>query len=189
MININLLPPEIKAKIKQKKQAANVFSICLVIVIIVIVISVLFRSFQETIFKSRLDGLQSEITKANSDLGNYKDLEKETAFLNNRSVLSTQIEKDNPYWSVILPDLISSVPSDVQVTSLTVDLGKTPNFVLAATTVNEREAIKFKEKLENSKYFKDVAFKSATITPGNPADPAAGGQLTFNLEFNLENKK
>lgn len=189
MININLLPPEIKAKISQKKKAANVFSICLVIVIVVIVISVLFRSFQETFFKSRLDGLQSEIQKANSDLSGYKDLEKEAAFLNNRVQLATQIEKDNPYWSVILPDLINSVPSDVQVTSLVVDLSKTPNFVLQAVTINEREAIKFKEKLENSNFFKDVAFKSASITTGNQTDPAAPENLTFNLEFNLENKK
>lgn len=189
MININLLPPEIKAKIKQKKQAANVFSICLVIVIVFTVISVLFRSFQETIFKSRLDSLQSEITKANSDLSSYQDLEKKTAFLNNRNELATQIEKDNPYWSVILPDLVNSVPSDVQVTNLTVDLSKTPNFVLEATTVDEREAIKFKEKLENSKYFKDVAFKSAQISTGDQTTPTTSQNLTFNLEFNLENKK
>lgn len=189
MININLLPPEIKNKIRIKKQAANVFSICLVIVIIIVVLSVLFKSFSETIFKSRLDGLQSEITKANSDLVNYKDLEKQTAFLNNRNELSTQIEKESPYWSVVLPDLINSVPSNVQLTSLIVDLGKTPNFVLQAVTANEREAIKFKEKLENSKYFKDVAFKSASVTTGTQADPAAPEQLNFNLEFNLENKK
>lgn len=191
MININLLPPEIKTKISQKKKAANVFSICLVIVIVFIVISVLFRSFQETIFKSRLDSLQSEIQKANSDLAKYNDLEKEAAFLNNRSQLATQIEEKNPAWSIILPDLINSVPSDVQVTSLTINLSKTPNFVLQAVTVNEREAIKFKEKLENSKHFKDVAFKSASITNQNQtgATPTTPEQLTFNLEFNLEQNK
>ena len=189
MININLLPPEIKTKIRIKKQAANVFSICLVVVIVFVVIIVLFKAFQETFFKSRLDGLQSEIQKASSDLASYKDLEKQAAFLNNRSQLATQIEKENPYWSVILPDLINSVPSNVQLTNLMVDLSKTPNFVLQAVTTNEREAIKFKEKLESSKFFKDVAFKSASITTGNQADPAAHEQLNFNLEFNLENKK
>lgn len=189
MININLLPPEIKAKIKQKKQTANVFSICLVIVIISAVFSILFRSFQETIFKSRLDTLQSEIQKSNTDLENYGDLEKEAAFLYNRNQLAAQIQKDNPNWAVILTDLVNSVPGDVQVTSLDIDLSKTPNFVLQAITTNEREAIKFKEKLETSNYFRDVAFKSATISSQDKTNPNSPEQLNFNLEFNLENNQ
>lgn len=189
MININLLPPEIKAKINRKKQAANIFSICLVVVIIIIVVSAIFNVFQETIFKSRLDGLQNDIKKSESDLANYKDIEKQAAFLNNRSQLATQIEQDKPNWSVILLDLINSVPSNVKTDSLSVDLTKTPNFVLEAVTTNEREAIKFKEKLESSKFFKDVAFKSASITTSDQANPDAPEQLNFNLEFNLEEKK
>jgi hypothetical protein len=70
-----------------------------------------------------------------------------------------------------------------------VDTAKTPNFVLQGNTTSEREAIKFRDKLESSGFFKDVAFKSSTIsggTSGTAAPTPAAQSLTFTLEFNAE---
>ena len=185
MININLLPPESKLKIKQAKQSANVFSICLVVIIVFAVSSFIISEVNKSLLNPELDTLKSQITGENSKTDTYTALEQKALFINERSQLATQINNQKPYWSQIIQELINSVPINVQFVSLTADISKAPNFVLQGNTVSERDAIKFKEKLEASKFFKDVAFKSSTNVPGATG---ADQKLNFSLEFNLESK-
>lgn len=186
MVNINLLPPEIKLKIKQAKQSANIFSICLVALILVVVIGFLLTGLKKDLLQPELDNVNQEIATQNSKVSSFSSLENEALFINDRAELTKQIDNQNPVWSQIIQDLINSVPTNVQFTSLTVDITKAPNFVLQGQTASEREAIKFKEKLENSTFFKDVAFKSS-YTDQN-AEEGSDQRLNFSLEFNLENK-
>lgn len=181
MLNINLLPPEIKQKVKKSKQAANVFSICLVIIIVFIVLAFLLNSYKTTVLQAELDTSKSDLIRANRSLGNFDELQNKAIFLNDRAQLATNIENSRSPWSSILQELISSVPSNVQFVSFSGNSATTPNIVLQGSTVSERDAIKFKDKLESSTYFKDVAFKSSTAATG---ENATG--LSFSLEFNLE---
>lgn len=182
MININLLPQDIKHKVNKSKHAANVFSICLIIVIILGVGAFLLNVYKNDLLQGQLESLKSEIAKNSKSLANYADLQKKAVFLNDRVKLASSIENIRPSWSQIVQDLINSVPSDVQFVSLIADLSKSPNFVLQGTTISERDAIKFKDKLESSNYFKDVAFKSSAASTNKDAT----SELSFSLEFNLE---
>jgi len=188
MVNINLLPPQIKLKIKRNKQVANIFSICLVIVIGVGVLGVIFSSVKATLLEPKLNSLKEQIKEAGINLGTFGELENQALFLNDRAKLASSIEEKRPVWSYIIQDLINSVPQDVQFVSLTADIDKTPNFVLQGNTTSEREIIKFKEKLENSQFFKDVAFKSSSTTASTTStEKKEESKLSFELEFNLEN--
>ena len=182
MVNINLLPPEIKLKIKRGKKSANIFAICLVAIVLVAVGGVILSSLKSAILQPRLDSTKSQIDKANADLGNFDKLETQALFINDRAKIAKTIEEKRAVWSQILQDLINSVPQDVQFLSLSVDLDKSPNFVLQGNTTSEREVILFKDKLENSKFFKDVSFKSSSKTEGT----TEGNLLSFTLEFNIE---
>lgn len=185
MININLLPPEIKLKIKQAKQSANVFSICLVVIIVFAVSSFIISEVNKSLLAPELETLKTEINGENSKEDTYTALEQKALFINERSQLAIQINNQKPYWSQIIQELINSVPINVQFVSLAADISKAPNFIVQGNTTSEREAIKFKEKLEASKLFKDVAFKSSTNVPGQTG---ADQKLNFSLEFNLESK-
>lgn len=138
-------------------------------------------AYKNSILQAQLENDKSQIETANKDLANFDNLQKEALFLNDRNQLATQIENARPVWSQILESLINSVPSDVQFKSLIADVAKSPNFILQGNTTSEREAIKFKEKLENSPFFKDVAFKSSSVSSGEDTNT-----LDFTLEFNLE---
>lgn len=186
MININLLPQEVKNQISQMKKTANIFSICLVVVIVVLVAGFLLREYNSQLMSANLKNIQDQITNAGKDFKSFEDSENQALFLNDRAQLAAQIEEKRPVWSQIMQELIASVPQTVQFVSLNADLVKKPNFVLQGTTNSEREIIKFKEKLESSTFFNNVAFKSsstsaAAATPGAPAT----NQITFSLEFDL----
>lgn len=182
MININLLPHDIKQKVKKSKHSANIFSICLIIVITLSVGAILLNTYKKDLLQSQLESYKQDIAKNNKSLENFADLQKKALFLNDRVKLAASIENIRPSWSLIVQDLINSVPSNVRFVSLTADLSKSPNFVLQGAAFSERDAIKFKDKLESSKYFKDVAFKSAAASTSKENT----SELNFSLEFNLE---
>ena len=182
MVNINLLPPEIKLKIKKGKQSANIFAVCLVAIVLIFVLGIVLSSLKSAILQPELDSTKSQIEKANSDLGNFDKLEAQALLINDRAKIAKTVEEKRAVWSQALQDLINSVPQDVQFVSLAIDLDKSPNFVLQGNTTSEREVILFKDKLENSKFFKDVSFKSSSKTEGSTDT----NLLSFTLEFNIE---
>jgi len=184
MINMNLLPSEVKQKIKKSRQAANIFSICLVVVFVILIIGFLLSALKKDYLLPQLDSVNENIKKADTDLKTFGKSEEQALFLNDRAKLAIDIEKNQVNWYQTILDLSNSVPANVQFNNLVADVSKTPNFVLQGTTDSERDAIKFKEKLENSGNFKDVAFKSSSTSKS--ADPNAPSRLDFTLEFNLE---
>lgn len=190
MINMNLLPPEIKAKNQKGKQSANVFSICLVVLVVILVLGIVESSLKTNLLQPQLDTSQAEMTKATTDLAGFKKQQEQALFIADRAETTTKILSTQTVWASVIQDLANSVPIEVQFVSLTADTEKTPNFVLQGTTNTERDAIKFKDKLESSTLFKDVAFKSSTTSAGttstDPNVPATPSKLNFSLEFNLE---
>lgn len=184
MININLLPPELKLKRLNAKKNASLVSICIVVILVVVVIAILGKSFASTI-DAHLATTKNDIEKNNSMLDQYQELKDTALFINDRWSATQKIDETRVYWSQVLQDLINSVPKNVQFENVVVQIDKSPNFVLQGNTTTEREIIKFKEKLENSIFFKNVAFKSASLT----ADTQTKAEtLSFTLEFDLESK-
>lgn len=186
MININLLPPQVKLQIKQSKKSAEVFSLCLVAIIILIVLSFLVKTAQNILVGPNLASVKESIKNETSKMQSFNELENDAVFLSDRSLLAQKIEEKRPMWSQIIQDLINSVPQEIKFDSLNANSSKAPNFILQGTTSSEREIIKFKEKLENSNFFKNVAFKSSTAAENNDATKDTAAKIKFNLEFDLE---
>lgn len=202
MVNINLVPQEIKAKIAQAKKSANVFSICLVAVFLLVILGILSLAVNSMVLEPDLATVKDEIQKNTAALQSFATLEDKALFLNDRAKIAETIEQKRPLWSQIVQGLINSVPQEVQFASITADVTKSPNFVLEGFAKNERDIISFKDKLEASEFFKNVAFKSSSVenqpvspsqggptTPlveGQPAPPPAEKRVSFSLEFDLE---
>lgn len=182
MVNINLVPQEIKAKIAQARKSANVFSICLVIVFLLVILGILSLAANAMVLEPNLTTVKDEIQKNTTALQSFASLENKALFLNERAKIASEIEQKRPLWSQIIQDLINSVPQEVQLASVTTDAAKTPNFVLEGYAKTERDIISFKDKLEKSDFFKNVAFKSSSAEN----QPAAEKKVNFSLEFDLE---
>jgi len=182
MININLLPPELKLKRIEAKRNASLIGICLVIVLVVAVIAVIGRSLEATV-KDRLSAAKSEVEKNTGQLEESKDLENLALLINDRAKTTDTINKTRVIWSQVIQELANSAPADVQFDNLTANTEKSPNFILQGNTTTEREIIKFKEKLENSPVFKNVNFKNSSLQTDSTTQTQ---KLKFTLEFDLE---
>ncbi len=197
MVNINLVPREIKDKISQAKFSANVFGICLVVVFLVVVLGVLAAAANTMLLEPNLSTIKGEVSQNANELTAFASLEKKALFLNDRAKIAQEIEQKRPRWSQIVQNLINSVPANVQFSDLAVDSTKIPNFVVSGYAKDERDIIGFKDKLEASEFFKNVRFKSSTAedkpveTPTAPTEAttapvATEKRISFSLEFDLE---
>ncbi|KKQ90296.1 MAG: hypothetical protein UT15_C0016G0008 [Berkelbacteria bacterium GW2011_GWA1_39_10] len=148
MININLLPPQLKLQRIAAKRNASLIGICIVIVILFLVTGIVARSFESTV-KANLDTTTSNVEKNTSQLDEYSDLQDLAFNINDRAKTADEISKNRTMWSQILQELSNSAPGDVQFENLIANADKSPNFVLQGNTTTEREIIKFKDKLEN----------------------------------------
>lgn len=185
MVNINLLPPELKLIRINAKRNASLVSVSLVIVLVFAVVGIIFRSFASTI-KTNLDAAKTEVEKNNINLDDYKDLQTLALSINDRSKTADEINKNRVFWSQVLQELAYSAPNDVQFENISANTEKTPNFILQGNTTTEREIIKFKEKLENSPFFKNVSFKSSSLNKDQ--NQTENNKLSFTLEFDIEQK-
>lgn len=190
MININLLPPQLKMQRIMAKRNASLISICLVIILVVAIIGIIARSFESTM-ATYLKSTKENIEKNTSQLDQYQDLQDLALLINDRWQAAQVIDKDRPFWSQILRELSNCAPADVQFENLTANIEKTPNFILQGNTTSEREIIKFKEKLEDSGFFNNVNFKSSSISSDQSGQTAVqeNGRVKFTLEFDLEQEK
>jgi len=188
MISINLVPPEIKDKIKEAKKTASIFGVALVIVIFLAVASALVRAANYMVLEPALTSVNNQVATSQNELKEFLSLQNQAATINDRMSIASKIEEKKARWSQITQDLINSVPQNIQFVSLTANAEKSPNFVLQGKTNSEREVIAFKDKLEKATFFKNVAFKSSTTT--NPSDnPSTTAEtqkiISFALEFDL----
>jgi len=182
MISINLLPVELKLKRLSTKRNAALVSICIVVVFFFIVLSVIANAGKGTI-EDHLAATKTAVDKNTNQSDESKALQEMALLINDRSRAFTEINKKRAIWSQILTELSASAPIDVQFDNLTSSVEKSPNFTLQGNTTTEREIIKFKEKLENSPFIKNVAFKSSSLNQ-NQKDQTE--TIKFILEFDLE---
>lgn len=181
MININLLPPELKLKRIGSKHTASLISICLIIVIITVVLGVIAKSAKETV-EAHLGTAEADIGQSQNPQGEAKTLEEMALFINDRAQTTKDINQKRAIWSQVMQELSNDAPSDVQFESVIANAEKTPNFLLTGNTSSERQIIKFKEKLTSSGFFKNVAFKNSSLNEG---EQAASQKVKFTLEFDL----
>lgn len=176
MININLLSPELKIRKIAVKRNAQLISICIVITFIILVLAIISKSLETTI-KDNLNLAKQNIDDRSNQLDSSSELQDLAYLINDRAASTDSINQTRAIWSQIMQELSNCAPSDIQFDNLTCTSAKIPNFNLQGNTVNDREIIKFQEKLENSPLFKNVKFKNSSTS---------GGKLNFNLEFDLE---
>lgn len=185
MLSINLVPAEIKDKIKQAKKTADVLGIAIVIVILFAVISVLVRGANSMLLEPNLIVAKNQVVESNSQLKAFDKIKNQALIINNKVTLASQVNETRAHWSQIIQDLINCVPQNVQFKSFSASSDKSPNFVLTADTDSAQNIILFKDKLEASPFFKNVAFKSST-TSSDATDITKVKKVAFSLEFDLE---
>lgn len=187
MININLVPPEVKNKITAAKKTASHFGIAIVVVIFIGVASALVKAADYMVLEPALTQVKTEVNQSQNELKDYLNLQNQAAAINDRMNIATKINEKRAHWSEITQDLINSVPQNIQFVSVTANAEKTPNFVLQGKAASERDIIAFKDKLDASSFFNNVYFKSSTssLPSASVSGTTETKSILFSLEFDL----
>lgn len=156
---INLLPPKIKQEKKTKKMV-NMIVLFLTVVFLILVIlvgGVLAANFYT---KNDLKKTEAKIADQNSLILRYKDIEDNINNINLKLAKISAASTQKILWSNVLIEISNDTPSMVQIKSVT--LNQTGNKIdLSGYAETRSDIAKFKEKLENSKFFKNVTFSSS----------------------------
>ncbi|MCX6813640.1 MAG: PilN domain-containing protein [Candidatus Azambacteria bacterium] len=160
-MTINLIPPELKKEKSSRKIGHFASSISITIII---VLAIIFATMygQNYFLAQNIKKIDQKIADQDITLKKYADLEQKINESNQKLEQLKKINNDKIAWSVIIKDLSGRTPSKVSIKTVTAG---SDNYKISLTGSAEtrRDIAKFKEKMEESKYFKNVTFSSSSL--------------------------
>lgn len=163
MLEINLLPPDVKEKLKKTQNTPYIFYSSILFVLILIILTLYFSQNKNNTAKLALAENQETITKNKVALQNFNTLQQDIIFLNDRFILANTIKNSQTAWSDDLQVILDATPNDLQISSMDIDLTKDPNFILKVTTSNNQSIATFEHNLDKSAFFRNVIRKNNSI--------------------------
>lgn len=162
MIDINLLPLEIKLKSKMAKESAN-FAITMLSFFAIIGVLVIALFITEMIYKTNLDNTLSKITTEEKKPLAYEDIKSKTLFIKDRVMDLSSLKNKKNQWSLNLQELTKIVPDSITLKDFSVDIKANPSIKIQGLASENTSAMLLKEQLEASNYYKDVYLESSKI--------------------------
>ena len=176
MIQINLLPEEEKKKRTIARYNFHLALICSALVILAILVAT-FSYSANMVLAAELHSLQSKVDQGKSLLKPYQELRDKVVFINDRVKELASLDKNRKSFAAILENLNKNIPSDIKVTSFSLNTNSKPEGKIAGTAPSKEKVAEFINLLEDSSYFQDVQFESST-----PSQEKIGFNLTLSLE-------
>lgn len=177
---INLLPPKIKQE-KKIKKIISLVSLFLIGIFIILLITIGGIFAADAYSKNDIGKIDQKIADQNSLLLRYKDTENTIKNINAKLQSIAAADPERTLWSNVLIEISNDTPTMIQIRTLT--LNKTGNKIDISGYAETRSDIaKFKEKLENSKYFQNATFTSSVHNEEQ-------GNFSYNISCELKDVK
>lgn len=179
-MTINLLPPAIKQEKEYRKILSFVsyFLSCLFIILILFTAVVYLADMS---IVTDINKNAKEIVRQEDTLKGLEDTSKKVDIINSKLDKISSIDSNKVIWSNVIKDLANDTPQNVQITTLSLDK-ETNKIQLTGSAATRRDIASFKEKLEASKYFKNVTFSTSSHS-------VESDTFTFSLSSELESIK
>lgn len=179
-MTINLIPP----KIKKEKELIKIASLSLSALFVIILLLIVFSGtvyLSDNLVKANLTDIEKQISEQDSSLLTLEPTQKKIDLINSKLEKIDATTAARPIWSNIIKDLASDTPQNLKINTLSMD-ANTGKIDLTGITETRRDIAAFKEKLEASKFFKNVTFSTSSLA-------AETSSYSFSLSCELENKK
>lgn len=178
-MKLNLLPPESKKRLIAHKINKIIASFLTLVFLVTLALSALLFINQKTLNIS-LEDLNKKIQDQKTKNNNYQTIESEMKEVFKISDSLKSLEQKRTLWSVILSDLIIDTPLTLKLTGFENKEGG--KLIIKGEANNLRTIMLFKEKLEQSKYYKQAELESATAIEGS-------NSMSFILNVQVENSR
>ena len=159
-MTVNLIPPKFKKEKEFNKTISFVFSFLAIIFLILVVVTCLIY-VADLKSKNDLKAVQSRINDQGSSLVKLSDIEKKVGIINSKFTKIENASNKRVVWSIILEDIANRTPYKMQIKSLTLN-SDTGEIAISGVAATRSDIANFKEKMDGSKYFKNVTFVTST---------------------------
>lgn len=180
MINVNLLPEDIKTEIKQSKKNAEVlsllgrFSLFFMVYVLILTVFYFYLSYQVKV-------TATELTKREQAISKYSTLEEKARRVADRLATVKNIQKNSNHWTNLIKELGTVVPDGVYLNAVRIDpAGKGRNQITGYAR-SKQEVAALRDSMEKSSKFRYVDIESSV---SSSSDKVA--QESFTISFSLE---
>lgn len=160
-MTINLIPPQLK-KEKQTRKISGLILTILSMITVVLLIVCAFLFISNYWYGKDIKDIESKTEEQNDRIKKYADIEQKVTKANSKIEQLKKITQDKISWSLILQNLSSCTPTEVQIKTANAS-GIDYKIVLTGNAATRRDIARFKEKLEESIYFKNVVFSTSSL--------------------------
>ena len=179
-MTINLIPPKIKKeRASQRTYGSIVFGIVMLGLLIIVTTSIFLIS--NIVVNKEVADTQTRINDQEATIVKYKDLVNKINTTNDKLKILDSYDANKILWSIVLTNLASSTPEAVQLTNFTITQNGLKGSVNGAAATL-RDTAKLREKMEDSKYFKNVSFTTSAYRDSTT-------DYSFTISFEIESIK
>ncbi len=181
MSNINLLPPQIKEAIDQRRKNAQARHIFIRVVFLNLAVILLTGAFY-LYMNDQSRAATKAFEKAERSIEGYGQLEQEAARISERINAVKTIEKKLYSWHNVIAELRKVMPSGVYLSKVSLSADSKNRATVAGFAKSNEAVAALRDALENSDYFSFVDIESTSTE----VDPKTKKELeSFSLTFSL----
>jgi hypothetical protein len=182
MNSINLLPPDIKSSLEQKRKNVIVLSIFRKSLWILLLISGIIVGTWFYL-ESSARNVDNELAKGNEAIAAFGNLETQAKKVSEKITAVKKIEAGLNSWEGVVAEIQKVMPSGTYLSRMSLDSNSKNRATMTGYAKNKQNIASLRDALENSDYFEFVDIESAS-TENNPR---TGVDIeTFTLSFSLE---
>jgi Tfp pilus assembly protein PilN len=182
MINVNLLPPDIKAEIDQTKRNKRIMSAFWKVLVLFIAYLVIAGGFYYY-FSLKEKDVSQNLAAKEEEIKKYGTLEEEAKKISERLGIIKKIEDNSYSWSGIIDEIMKVVPSGVSLKSVKIDSSSKSRNQISGEATSKTLVASLRDSLDKSDKFAYVDIETSTTVQ----DPAKGKEFeNFTISFSLE---
>jgi Tfp pilus assembly protein PilN len=182
MNSINLLPPDIKATLDQKKKNVLVLGVLYKSVwILAFVVGIITATW--FFLEANAKNVDLELAKKNEEISSFGTLENQAKKVADKISSIKKIEGNLNSWESLITEMQKAMPSNTYLSKLSISSDGKVRASIAGLSKSKTNIASLRNALEESKYFEYVDIENASTD----IDPKTGVDIeNFSLSFSLE---
>jgi Tfp pilus assembly protein PilN len=182
MSSINLLPPDVKLGLEQKRKNLVVLKILYRAIWVFIFVAVVVAGTWYYLENSARN-VDEELSRGNESLAAFGNLETQAKKVSEKITAIKKIESGLNHWPGVVSEIQKVMPSGTYLSRMSLDSKQKARATMAGYATDKQSIAALRDALESSEYFEFVDIESASTE----SNPKTGVDIeTFTLSFSIE---
>lgn len=182
MINVNLLPPEVKHEIAQSKKNRKVRALFLktflLLFLVLLISSAAWLYFSDTLKKT-----SAELGAKEESIKKFGTIEEKSKKIAERLETIKQIEENASHWSNVISEIQNVIPGGIYLNSVKMDGDSKNRGQISGFAQSKQDVATLRDAMDKSNKFQYVDIESSSTSK----DPIKKRDVeSFTISFSLE---